>query len=166
MVSLMRQSQLRIEGDAIQDRANMRKIVLLVAAITFPIISIAAPDTSVQSERELRGECSNGVIGVRECLQEKQEASEVELKRAEEKVRAAFAKWDEDAKYINLAKVRLAASQKAFVKYRTAQCAFASSLGGGAIGNALEMRRLACVAELNNRRAAQLRDAVSDLPLK
>ncbi|PHP90694.1 hypothetical protein CFB52_003385 [Burkholderia sp. AU18528] len=83
----------------------MRKIVLLVAAITFPIISIAAPDTPVQSERELRGECSNGVIGV-------------------------------------------------------------SSLGGGAIGNALEMRRLACVAELNNRRAAQLRDAVSDLPLK
>ncbi|MEB2502855.1 MULTISPECIES: hypothetical protein [Burkholderia] len=105
VVSLMRQSQLRIEGDAMQDRANMRKIVLLVAAITFPIISIAAPDTWVQSERELRGECSNGVIGV-------------------------------------------------------------SSLGGGAIGNALEMQRLACVAELNNRRAAQLRDAVSDLPLK
>ncbi|WP_406805837.1 lysozyme inhibitor LprI family protein [Burkholderia semiarida] len=77
-----------------------------------------------------------------------------------------LAQWDEDAKYINLAKIRLAASQKAFVKYRTAQYAFASSLGGGAIGNALEMQRLACVAELNNRRAAQLRDAVSDLPLK
>ncbi|MCA8038012.1 DUF1311 domain-containing protein [Burkholderia arboris] len=140
--------------------------MLLVAATFFPLVSIAAPNTPVQSERELRGECSYEITGVRECLQRKQDVSEVELKRAEEKVRAAFAKWDEDAKYVNLAKVRLAASQKAFVKYRTAQCAFASSLGGGAIGNALEMQRLACVAELNNRRAAQLRDAVSDLPLK
>ncbi|KAB0632788.1 DUF1311 domain-containing protein [Burkholderia latens] len=132
----------------------------------FPLVSIAASHTSAQSERELRGECSYEITGVRECLQRKQEASEVELKRAEEKVRVAFAKWDEDVKYVNLAKIRLAASKKAFIKYRKAQCAFASSLGGGAIGNALEMQRLACVAELNNRRAAQLRDAVSDLPLK
>ncbi|KVH08011.1 MULTISPECIES: lysozyme inhibitor LprI family protein [Burkholderia] len=144
----------------------MRRIVFLVAAVAFPLVSIAASHTSVQSERELRGECSNGVTGVRECLQRKQEDSEVELRRAEEKVRNAFAKWDEDSKFISLATTRLAASKKAFVKYREAQCAFASALGGGAIGNALEMRRLACVAELNNRRAAQLRDAVSDLPLK
>ncbi|HHL4083918.1 MULTISPECIES: lysozyme inhibitor LprI family protein [Burkholderia] len=144
----------------------MRKIALLVAAAFSPLISMAAPNAPVQSERELRGECSYEITGVRECLQRKQEASEVELKRAEEKVRVAFAKWDEDVKYVNLAKIRLAASKKAFIKYRKAQCAFASSLGGGAIGNALEMQRLACVAELNNRRAAQLRDAVSDLPLK
>ncbi|MCA7998000.1 lysozyme inhibitor LprI family protein [Burkholderia metallica] len=120
----------------------MRKIVLLVAATFSPLISIAAPSTPVQSERELRGECSYEITGVRECLQRKQEASEVELKRAEEKVREAFAKWDEDSRYINLAKTRLAASKKAFVKYREAQCAFASALGGGAIGNALEMQRL------------------------
>ncbi|MET1530397.1 lysozyme inhibitor LprI family protein [Burkholderia sola] len=144
----------------------MYRIVFLVAAVAFPLVSIAASHTSAQSERELRGECSNGVIGVRECLQGKQEASEVELRRAGEKVRNALAKWDEDSQFIRLATTRLAASKKAFVKYREAQCAFASSLGGGAIGNALEMRRLACVAELNNRRAAQLRDAVSDLPLK
>ncbi|MDR2207764.1 MAG: DUF1311 domain-containing protein [Azoarcus sp.] len=144
----------------------MQKIVLLTAATLLPLISIAASNTPVQSERELRNECSYEISGVRECLQQKQQASDAELKRAEEKVRSALAQWDEDAKYIKLAESRLAASKKAFVKYRDEQCAFHSSLGGGAIGNALEMQRLACVAELNNRRAKQLQDAVSDLPLK
>jgi len=75
-------------------------------------------------------------------------------------------KWDEDPKYSSQAKAKLIASNKAFGQYRDAQCAFASALGGGAIGNALEMGRLACVAELNGRRAFQLRDLVSDLPMK
>jgi len=46
------------------------------------------------------------------------------------------------------------------------QCALAAALGGGAIGNALEIRRLACEAELNAWRADQLQRALVDLPLK
>jgi uncharacterized protein YecT (DUF1311 family) len=140
-------------------------MALAVTAL-LPLVSIAAPNTNVQSERELRNECSYEITGVIECLQKKREASEVELKRAEKKVLDVLSKWDEDSKYISLTKARLAASTKAFIKYREDQCAFASSLGGCAIGNALEMMRLACAAELNSRRAEQLHDAVSNLPLK
>jgi len=39
-------------------------------------------------------------------------------------------------------------------------------LSGGAAGNAREMGKLACQAELNQRRARQLRDAVAELPFK
>ena len=143
----------------------MRKLVLIALAITaaLPLNSFARSN-AILSEREFRAECSFDLTGVRECLQKKQQATEVDLKRAEEKLRESLGRWDQDQRHINIAKARLVASKNVFVKYREAQCAFASSLGGGAIGNALEMRRLACVAELNNRRAEQLRDAVSDLP--
>jgi len=73
-------------------------------------------------------------------------------------MRKDFFKWKEDKKYVDLAKMRFAASRKAFIEYRDKQCAFAASLGGGAIGHALETRRLACMTELNNRRAEQLRN--------
>ncbi|WP_232444384.1 lysozyme inhibitor LprI family protein [Burkholderia ubonensis] len=52
------------------------------------------------------------------------------------------------------------------MKYREAQCEFSASLSGGGAGNAHEMGRLACIAELNTRRVEQLRNAVSGLPLK
>ncbi|WP_237718339.1 lysozyme inhibitor LprI family protein [Cupriavidus sp. BIS7] len=120
----------------------------------------------ILSERALRAECSYEITGVRECLQEKQRASEANLKHAEKQAGASLDKWDEDPRYVKAAKARLVASRKPFIEYREAQCAFASSLGGGAIGNALEEQRLACVAELNNTRAEQLREAVSDLPVK
>lgn len=144
----------------------MHKIVPITIAAFLPLISIATQNISIRSERELRNECSYEISGVRECLQRKQEASAVELKRVEEKVRGVLAKWDENSKYMSLAKTKLATSTKAFIRYRDGHCAFAASLGGGAIGNALDMRRLACEAELNNRRAEQLRDVVSDLPLE
>lgn len=57
---------------------------------------------------------------------------------------------DEDAKYIGLAKEKLRASSKAHKQYPDAQCAFTSSLGGGAIGNALELRRLAADPQAKN----------------
>lgn len=139
---------------------------VFVATAVLPLISIASPNTHVQTERELRTECAYEITGVRECLEKKAEASAADLKDAEKKVLDALAKWDEDPKYVKQAKARLSASKKEFGKYRDAQCSFASSLGGGAIGNALEMGRLACVSELNSRRAFQLRDLVSDLPLK
>ncbi len=39
-----------------------------------------------------------------------------------------------------------------------------SSLSGGAAGNSNEIRRLACVFELNQRRVGQLQAAEADLP--
>ncbi|WP_080412118.1 lysozyme inhibitor LprI family protein [Burkholderia ubonensis] len=146
----------------------MRTIVLttFATAASLPPDSFAAPNSVIPSERELRAECSYEITGVKECLQKKRQDSEANLKHAEDKAENLFDRWDEDPKYIRITKARFVASKKAFAKYREAQCAFASSLGGGAIGNALEMQRLACVAELNNRRADQLRDAVSGLPLK
>lgn len=147
----------------------MRAIVLICLGLTVSLPAIAASNTRfpAQSEHTFREECSAySEAGMRDCLAAKVRESQHALKQAEERVSAALSKWDEDAKYINLAKTRFVASKKAFAKYREAQCAFAASLGGGAIGNALEMGQLACAAELNGRRAEQLRGAVSDLPLK
>ena len=93
-------------------------------------------------------------------------ASNAALKRAEEQVAAAISKWDEDAKFIDLAKKKLRASNKAYEQYRDAQCAFAYSLGGGAIGNALEMRRLTCRIELDIGRIKQLNTDMSALSTK
>lgn len=101
---------------------------------------------------------------MRECLAKKSDESNAVLRRAEEQAIAALSKWDEDAKFINLAKNKLRASSKAYERYRDAQCAFAAALGGGAIGNALEMRRLSCLIGLNIERAKQLTSAASALP--
>ena len=104
--------------------------------------------------------------GMRDCLAKKAENSQKALLQAEEKVVNTLSKWDEDNKYVSQAKGKLTASNKEFSKYRETQCEFSASLSGGGAGSAHEMGRLACVSELNNRRAEQLRDAVSDLPLK
>lgn len=140
-------------------------ITFLLALFT-PILANQTGTDPVQDERAARVECSYSTSGMRDCLAAKATASEAALKQAEDTVRSALAKWDEDAKYISLAKARLESSGKAFAKYREAHCAFAASLGGGGIGNALEMGRLACVFELNTKRAEQLKSAGSDLPMK
>jgi uncharacterized protein YecT (DUF1311 family) len=104
--------------------------------------------------------------GMRECLAKKSQESNTALKRSEQQAMAALSKWDEDARFINLAKEKLRASSKAYGQYRDAQCAFAVSLGGGAIGNALELRRLSCLVGLNIARANQLNANSSELPSK
>lgn len=55
-----------------------------------------------------------------------------------------------------IAKNKLKKSDKELIKYRDLQCDFAYSLGGGAIGNALNMLKYTCLAELNFQRAKQL----------
>jgi len=143
------------------------KLIGFCLAAYLPVWALAASTDPAIGERALREECSAySQAGMRDCLAKKAESSQKALRQAEEKVASTLSTWDEDHKYIHQAKFKLAASNKDFAKYRDAQCAFASSLGGGAIGNAFDMRRLACVSELNNRRAVQLRDAVTDLPLK
>jgi uncharacterized protein YecT (DUF1311 family) len=90
----------------------------------------------------------------------------IALNAAEQKAMGALSKWDEEPKYVAAAKEKLRASNAAFAQYREAQCALAYSLGGGAIGNALDIRRLACAIEQNSKRVAELAAAVSRVPSK
>lgn len=143
------------------------KLIGFCLAAYFPVSVLAASMAPVLGERALREECSEfSQAGMRDCLTKKAENSQKLLRQAEEKVASTLSKWDEDHKYVNQAKIELAASNKDFVKYRDTHCEFLASLSGGGAGNANAMGRLACVSELNNRRAEQLHDAVSDLPLK
>jgi hypothetical protein len=145
----------------------MRKLVFIFGLGVLSLLSNSSlASTEIKSEFELRDECSYDSLGMRECLQTKLHESEVSLTSAEEKVKQALEKWDEDPKFIAAAKSKFKKATGAFAKYKEVQCEYAYSLGGGAIGNALDVRRIACMTELNNRRAAQLLDSVVDLPLK
>ncbi|BCQ23319.1 hypothetical protein NK8_14480 [Caballeronia sp. NK8] len=100
---------------------------------------------------------------MRDCLATKADESQQALTRAENDAVNALEKWDEDDKYVRIAKANLANSNRIFSQYRKAQCKFSQSLSGGGAGDSHEIRRLACVAELNGNRAEQLRDAASAL---
>ena len=136
-------------------------------AVCLPLSALAASTAPVIDERALREECSaSSQAGMHDCLAKKAKNSQAALRQIEDNVAGTLFKWDEDKKYVSQALAKLAASNKDFAKHRDSQCAFLASLGGGGAGNAHEIRRLACVSELNSRRAAQLRDAISELPLK
>jgi uncharacterized protein YecT (DUF1311 family) len=140
---------------------------VLAFALALSGLSGEVWSAELPSERGALEQCgAYSEAGMRECLAKKSHESTTALKRAEERAIVALSKWDEDAKYVNLAKEKLRASSKAYEQYRDAQCAFATSLGGGAIGNALEMRRLACLVGLNAGRTKQLNIDSSALPTK
>lgn len=100
----------------------------------------------------------------RDCLARKSEASAIALQRAEQRAVDALSSWDEEAENVAQAKMKLKAANRVFSQYREAQCGFISSLGGGAVGGALAMRKFTCVIELNTRRADELAHSVGDLP--
>lgn len=142
-------------------------LIVLAVALALPDFSRKIWAAELESEQAALEECgAYSQAGMRECLAKKSSESNAALKRAEKQAIAALSKWDEDAKFINLAKEKLRVSSKAYEQYREAQCAFAASLGGGAIGNALEMRRLSCLIGLNNEHAGQLTKDASALPSK
>jgi uncharacterized protein YecT (DUF1311 family) len=123
----------------------------------------------VLSESSVREQCSLAFFSqadVRECLEKKVTESEKTLKDAEKAALDKLAQWDNDDHYIDAARKAIAVSGKTFIQYRKDHCALAASMAGGAIGAAIKMGRDACIAELNNRRAKQLRDFVANLPLK
>ncbi|MDZ4358400.1 MAG: lysozyme inhibitor LprI family protein [Variovorax sp.] len=139
--------------------------VIFAATILCSVSAGAVPPRAAQSEYDIRVACGNesfSMAAVRECLDKKEAESKAHLKRAEANLLRAIAKWDIEPPYIAATKAKLAAARKSFAKYRDDHCAYAKSVGGTAIGNALEMRRAACVAELNNRRAEQLRISAAD----
>jgi uncharacterized protein YecT (DUF1311 family) len=143
------------------------KLICSSLLLILPSAAFATSAIPTPSERTLRLECGNAFFSqadVHDCLAEKAEDSLKKLRESEKETVAALSKWVQDEKYITYSKARLAASNLEFIKYRDLHCKFMTSLGGSAIGNALEIGRLACVAELNYRRAQQLRDAVLDVP--
>lgn len=136
-------------------------------AVPFALSVSAAPADPIRSERGLLEECGAfSQAGMRDCLAAKAEASQSALRQAEEMGARMLLRWDEDVQYVKGAKAKLVAANAAFAKYRETQCQFSASLSGGGAGNGHEMGRLACLATLNNRRAEQLREALSDLPVK
>jgi len=142
------------------------KLIGFWLTVCLPLTVLADSTALVPSERALREECSEfSQAGMRDCLAEKAENSQKALRRAENEAMNILSKWF-DKKYISQSKTALAASSKSFAKYRDSHCKFMASLSGGGAGNSHEIGRLACVAELNNRRVEQLRDALSDLPLE
>ena len=146
-------------------RAIVFVTVLVLCWSALPARSAQAVAT--QDERTVREQCSgDSEASMHDCLEKKARESDKALKDAERKAANALAKWDEDANFIGQAQTKLRLSSKTFEQYREAQCAFAASIGGGAIGNALDMRRLACVTELNNRRTVQLEATINGLPMR
>jgi uncharacterized protein YecT (DUF1311 family) len=146
---------------------RIARLLLLSASLALLPFAVGARAAEIDSARAVLEQCgAYPEAGMRDCLSRKNKDSALAVQRAEAQALASLSRWDEDARYIALARERLGASSKAFVHYRDAHCAFAFSLGGGAIGNALELRRLACRVELNNLRTRQLNDSVSDLAPK
>ncbi len=93
---------------------------------------------------------------IRECLKKLATDSAAALKQAEARAAAAIASWDESDTYIKDAGAKLRAANASFARDRQVQCAFASSLIGGGAGNSHEIKRLACVADMNARHTFQL----------
>lgn len=141
-------------------------LIVQTLLVLAPLSAAIAAD-GVQTEQDLYALCSaDSQAGMRDCLARAADESGGALSVAQESAAAALGKWDDDRKYVDQAKARLEASNSAFTQYRSAQCEWSASLSGGAAGNAHDMGKLACVAELNQRRARQLREEVEDLPLK
>jgi uncharacterized protein YecT (DUF1311 family) len=145
------------------------KLIYLICAFNLPALAFAATTAPTPSERELREECSNkffSQLDVRDCLAEKAKDSLKALQQAEKEIATTLSKWDEQEKFIIQSKTKLSISNKSFLKYRNEQCEFMTSLSGGGTISSHEMGRFACIAELNYRRAAQLQDTMSDVPVK
>lgn len=135
-------------------------VTLAAAALVQPALSFGA---TVAGSEECAALSQNDM---RTCLEQNAAASELELVLAERAASSAMARWDEDPKYIRSASAALKTSSKSFMQFRHAQCGFVASLGGGAIGNAAILRRLACMTELNRQQAASIQQAVANLPVK
>jgi len=141
--------------------------IVLAGLLALPGLATFANGAELQNERSAVEECgAHSESAMRECLSKRSQQSKRMLEQTEAQAAARLSMWDEDSKYISRAKEKLRTSSKAFEQYRDAQCAFDSSLGGGAIGNALEMRRLGCLIGLNTRRSEQLNSTVAALPAK
>lgn len=144
-----------------------------IALLLTSVLSFSSADSkSSNSEnrdfaREALEECSaNSQAGMRDCLLKKVDASSNALIHTEKAAISVLNQWDEESKFVAKAGAHLHTSSRNYLKYRDAQCSLASALGGGAIANALELRRLACIFSMNTERTQQLTRLFTDLPRK
>lgn len=145
------------------------RLKIFVIAATAVILSNAygANQKHPDPVEDVLEKCSyESQAGMRDCLTKNVSESSRVLISAEKKLVLALKQWNEQPKFVSKASDQLISSNDAYLKYRDAQCAFASALGGGAIGNALELRRLACIFGLNMERAEHLIHLASSLPRK
>ncbi|MFB9243658.1 DUF1311 domain-containing protein [Massilia antarctica] len=150
--------------DAVLDHCGLRRIAraALFASALLAVQALAAEPARPFDAAEDCSEFSQA--GIRDCMAKKAADSAATLKKAEAKASGAISRWDENAKYVKVARARLRESNAAFASYRRAQCALADALIGGGIGNSHEIRRLACVTDLNARRAMELERDTGTLP--
>ena len=135
----------------------MTQFIALGLALSTPLSAHASAVQAAPDEAMLRDQCSAfSQAGIRECLAAKEEDSQKALTQAEIAASRTIGAWDEDAKYIAQSRAKLIVSNREFIRYRQAQCAFNASLGGGSAGNSHEIGRLACVTALNGARTEQL----------
>ena len=137
----------------------MKIIKLMTIFIIFmPLQVFANSKYADLNQYELRIYCGRepSEAALTECLEKIFYISQAELDKSQKKFFNELDNWWEDKEYIVIAKTRLEKSNQEFIKYRTLQCDFARSLGGGAIDNALDMMKFSCLAELNFQRAKQL----------
>lgn len=150
------QGHANLSCDAALDHGGLRRIA---RAALFASVLLAVQARAAEPARpvDAADDCSAfSQAGIRECLAKKAADSAATLKKAEAKAADAISSWDENAKYVKVARARLRESNAAFASYRQAQCAFADALIGGGTGNSHEIRRLACVTDLNAQRAMAL----------
>lgn len=125
------------------------------------VIALAAPASATASAEDCDAYSQADRLA---CIGKAAAASELELTQARAALASAIDRWDEDAKHQAKARRELAAADQAFARHRTAHCQLHKSLGGGAVGNGLEMLRLLCVGALNTARAAQLSQMAKGVP--
>lgn len=133
--------------------------VTLLFLLARPLVAHASTEAQILEQCSVASQAA-----MRDCLAKRAIESQHALRDTEKKTAQAIVAWDEDIKFIDAAQARLTTATQAFERYREAQCALSASLGGGAIGNALELRRLACVAAANEMRVEQLRRMTESLP--
>ncbi len=146
----------------------MRVISCLVIVLSVTATYSAHGFTrSDRNGMEAMAQCgAESQAGMHACLVRLQTESVRSLSSAEREAAKALGDWDEDTRFVQLAREKLMRSSRAFEQYRESQCDFAASLGGGAISNAIELRRLACRVALNKARAAQLESIAAELPAR
>lgn len=128
---------------------------------------LASSQVEPSSQAEVRDMCSLqnfSQVAFGKCLKAYAGESAARLAKAEREAAARIENWDEDVRHRAQARSALATSNAEFLRFRTRECGFASALAGGSIGTAHEHWRLACVYELNIRRAASLDGFVAGLP--
>lgn len=139
----------------------VRRLPLVLIAVC---MTVAALPAAAQRRAMAGDECFSlgGHADARACLEHRAHQSRLAREQAETSFRDTLSRWDEEPQYKSVAARRLRESIANFLGYERSQCELQASLAAG--GNGAGDRRLLCVIELNETRAASLREAEASLP--